>query len=619
MYMRKSIYFTIRKLAKRNLSENNILSAFIVIAIFTTTFMLATIISLCVNQIEQQRLFNLKRGINDGRIEPIIYVLAIIGILVVAAGFFMINNVMSMSVSKDIRLYGLLKAVGMEKKQIRKMIFKQIVTLCIIGIPSGLLAGILTTKLFVPLFLRMYSGFQIEEYGVIFHPTAFIGAAVFTFFTAIAGAYAPVRCASRLSVIEAVKFSEYGYFHKIRTTKYNPIKIACRNIVRVPRRAIKVFCGLFLGLTAFLAVSVILGSTNIDMFMEQTTTYNKDSINLRNRFAENANNIVEAEKDVFSEDLLYDLGKVPGLVDMQFQLYKKIQMEVKERDGNRQNLPGYVYGINAGKLSELSETLDHPIDMEAFERGEFVILRNLYRGTYIDTGNVIFYVDDEMLSYKVGGELPAEFNDYFGKSYNWLPCIYMSEEALKEITSDSQIYEIALNVEKDLQEQALSTVKIICNDNNDIALFSGIETRLEAETILSTLNVIGKSISIILCAIGILNFISVIITEILARQHEFALLESVGESAKQIKIELMAEGTVYALITFMLVASLGSIIVYGLFYEMRKQFEYIDFTFPLAPLFGMVSIILAICIVVPGIVYRHIGKYSIADRLKKSQ
>ena len=102
--MRKSVYLTIRKMAKRNLSENKKLSAFIVIAIFTTTFMLATIISLCVNQIEQQRLFSLKSGLNDGKIEPIIYVLAIIGILVVVAGFFMINNVMSMSVSKDVRL-----------------------------------------------------------------------------------------------------------------------------------------------------------------------------------------------------------------------------------------------------------------------------------------------------------------------------------------------------------------------------------------------------------------------------------------------------------------------------------------------------------------------------------
>ncbi len=617
--MRKSTYLTIRKMAKRNLSENKSLSAFIVIAIFTTTFMLATIISLCVNQMEQQRLFSVKRGGNSGSIEPIIYVLAIIGILVVAAGFFMVNNVMSMSVSKDIRLYGLLKAVGMGKKQIRKMMFSQIVTLCIIGISSGLLAGILTTKLFVPLFLRMYSGVQIDEYGVIFHPAAFIGAAAFTFFTAIAGAYTPVRTASRLSVIEAVKFSEYGYFHKIRTSKYNPMKMACRNIIRVPGRAIKVFCGLFMGLTAFLAVSVILGSANIDMFMEQASSYDKDSINLRSRFAENANSIVNEAEDVFSEELLYDLGKVPGLVDMQFQLFKKIQMEVKDRDGDCQNLPGYVYGINAEKLSGLSETLDNPIDAEAFERGEFVILRNLNRGTYIDTSNVVFYVDDEMMSYPVGGELPAEFDDYFGKSYNWLPCIYMSEAALKEIACDPQIYEIALNVEKDSQEQALSIVKKICNDNNGIVLFSGIETRLEAETILSTLNIIGKSISIILCAIGILNFISVIITEILARQHEFALLESVGESAKQIKIELMAEGTVYALITFMLVASLGSIIVYGLFHEMRKQFEYIDFAFPLVPLLGMVSVILAICIVVPRLFYKYISKSSIADRLKKRQ
>ncbi len=614
--MKKSDYPIIRKMAKRNILKNHGQNIFLMIAIFITTFMIVTIVNLCVNQIEQQRLYSLKQGINDSGIESVIYVLIFLGILVIIAGFFIINNVMSMSVSRDIRLYGLYKAVGMTKKQIRKIIFKQIGNLCVFSIPLGLVAGIFTTKIFVPLFLRMYSGFNIEEHSVIFHPAAFIGAIIFTSFTAIAGAYTPMRKAAQLSPIEALKFSEYGYFHKMKTTKYSPVKMACRNIIRVPKRAIKVFCGLFIGMTAFLAVSVILRSANIDMFMKQTAIYNEDSIYLRSSLAELENNLMEEEKEVFSEKLICDLGSLPGLMKMRLSYFQTIQMEVKDRDGNIQNLPGYIYGIDDEGISELSENLDTPIDKDAFGRGEFVILRNLYRGSYIDNSDAAFKIGNETISYSIGGFLPAEFDDYFGKSYNWLPCVYISEEVFKEIANTPRIYEIELNMEKDSQEQALSMAKDLCADNEDIVLFSDIETRLEAETIVSTLNIIGKSISVMLCIIGIFNFISVIITEILTRQREFALLESVGESAKQIKLELMTEGAVYAFITFLLVGTLGSVIVYGLLCEMRKQFEYMDFTVPFASLFIMAGVIFSICIVVPRIVYRYISKFPIIDRLK---
>lgn len=604
----------IRKIAKKNIKKNGNQNIFLLIAIFITTFMISTIISLCINQIEQQRLFGLKQGVTDNQIEAIIYVLIIIAILVVIAGFFMINNVMSISVSRDIRLYGLLKAVGMTKKQIKRVLFKQIGNICLFSIPLGLLAGILTTKLFVPLFLRMYSGYGIQEYTIIFHPMAFLGAAAMAFLTAFIGACKPVKTAAQLSTIEVLKFSEYGYFHKIKTTKYSPVKAAIRNIVRVPRRAIKVFFGLFIGVTAFLTVSVILKSANIDMFMKQTSIYSEDSIYLRNGSADIAG---DEKVDVFSQTFIDDLEAVPGLMEMRLSYFQKIQMEVKDRDGEIQNRPGYIYGINVNGIMELCKELDTAIDIEAFLRGEFVIVRNLNRGSYIHNSQVDFLVGNKDVSYPVGSFLPAEFDDYYGKSYNWLPCIFISEEALKDINNASQIYEIELIIEKEEHEQALNVVRNLCTNNQKIVMYSNIETRLEAETILSTLNIIGKSIAVMLCIMGILNFICVIITEILARQYEFALLESIGESTKQIESELMIEGAIYAIITFLLTGTLGAIMIYGLFYEMGKQFEYMKFTFPVISVSIMMFIICFLCIIVPKIVYRNICKCTIVDRLKK--
>lgn len=45
-----------------------------------------------------------------------------IGLIIVFSGYLLIYNVMYISITKDIRFYGMLKTVGTTPKQIRKMV-----------------------------------------------------------------------------------------------------------------------------------------------------------------------------------------------------------------------------------------------------------------------------------------------------------------------------------------------------------------------------------------------------------------------------------------------------------------------------------------------------------------
>lgn len=80
-----------------------------------------------------------------------------------------------------------------------------------------------------------------------------------------------------------MRFSEDGFVRKkIRTSAFNPVKMAWRNVFRVPGRAVLIFCSLFLSMTMYLAVSIILGSTSVDMFVEMAGTNIEGNIYLRN-------------------------------------------------------------------------------------------------------------------------------------------------------------------------------------------------------------------------------------------------------------------------------------------------------------------------------------------------
>lgn len=160
-------------------------------------------------------------------------------------------------------------------------------------------------------------------------------------------------------------------------------------------------------------------------------------------------------------------------------------------------------------------------------------------------------------------------------------------------------------------------MKELTANNEDIILCSEIAIRQEAENIVSTLTIMGNGISAILWLIGILNFISVITAGILSRRHEFALLESVGQSVKQSKKILLYEGLIYAIISLLLVMVFGNVITYGFFSAMAQQFEYIVFDFPFISFFLMLLAVFAICLTIPKLIYRFVSRASIVERLKE--
>lgn len=64
-----------------------------------------------------------------------------IGLIIVFSGYLLIYNVLYISITKDIRFYGMLKTVGTTPKQIRKMVRLQAFFLAGIGIPIGMGLG----------------------------------------------------------------------------------------------------------------------------------------------------------------------------------------------------------------------------------------------------------------------------------------------------------------------------------------------------------------------------------------------------------------------------------------------------------------------------------------------
>jgi len=133
------------------------------------------------------------------------------------------------------------------------------------------------------------------------------------------------------------------------------------------------------------------------------------------------------------------------------------------------------------------------------------------------------------------------------------------------------------------------------------------------------MKILGGGISGILILIGILNFINVMITGVNVRLKEFAVMESVGMTKKQIKKMLTFEGAYYASITTLFIFTLGIGIIYGIAELTKKIADYAEFVFPTVPLLTLVVFIFLVCLITPGVVFETSSKKSVIERIRETE
>lgn len=69
-----------------------------------------------------------------------------VGVLVLLAAGLVIYNILKIAVSKRVREYGTLRVIGGEKKQLYRLVTMQLLLLCGIGIPVGVILGLLSSQ-----------------------------------------------------------------------------------------------------------------------------------------------------------------------------------------------------------------------------------------------------------------------------------------------------------------------------------------------------------------------------------------------------------------------------------------------------------------------------------------
>ena len=140
--------------------------------------------------------------------------------------------------------------------------------------------------------------------------------------------------------------------------------------------------------------------------------------------------------------------------------------------------------------------------------------------------------------------------------------------------------------------------------------------KLLSEGFRNMFTLLGGVLCVITGLVGILNFFNSIMTSMMSRRYEFAVLQSIGMTGKQLRSMLIYEGLLYAAYAILLSIVLSIIIEPIAGRMLENMFWFYSYRFTLKGIFITAPVFLAAGAVLPALLYRGISRRSIIERLR---
>lgn len=193
-------------------------------------------------------------------------------LLIIFTGYLIIYNIFQISVTGDIRFYGLLKTIGTTPRQLRRIITQEALFLCIIGIPVGLLLGYGIGAVLTPIALETTSIIGTKA-AISSSPLIFIGSAVFAIITVFLSCRKPGKMAAKVSPVEAAKYTEgmTGKKKKRHSRGAKVYQMAFANLGRNKKKTILVVVSLTLSVTLLNVLFTLVNGFDMDKYVDRST------------------------------------------------------------------------------------------------------------------------------------------------------------------------------------------------------------------------------------------------------------------------------------------------------------------------------------------------------------
>lgn len=566
-----------------------------------------------------------------------------LALLALLAGYLIIYNIFYINVISDIHSYGLLKTVGTTGKQLRRIVRTQGLVFCLIGIPLGLLTGTVAAAVIFPVIVGTMT-YAENSYVFSTHPLIYAVSVLFTLLTVLLSCSKPCRVAAKVSPIEAVSYTvrDDGKKKRKKRRRVTPFSMAWSGLGRSKKKMVVVVLSLSLSLLLVNGVYAIVQGFDAEKFISTSII---GDISVQDSSMRNFALTVRDTAGVSDADIAF-IDSLEGVEQSNIYLQESqcaiadAVEELIEKMGNtnpiyEEALAYYqtsglmemkLYGIDDFVLENL-EPYEGTVDREKFASGSYAI---------VNVAQILDYAnfDNHIDVYQAGDTIEVEFLDGTKKSYEVMALAEMpypmstqsyslvgldvfvpAEDVRAHAKEEGAMYSV-LTVDDDRFEETVAAVQAYVEQSNSLCMVSKQTYLDEFDSFVSMFYLVGGSLAAVLALIGILNFVNAIVTGMLARRQEFAMMEAVGMTGRQLAAMLVWEGVIYALFTFVFVMVANYAIVGVLVEGLAGEIWFFTYRPTCLPILICLPILVGLAAVIPYTAGRSMRKRSVVERMR---
>lgn len=612
--------------------------------------------------------------------DPATVMIAVLLVIVfMLSGYLIIYNIFQIAVVNDIRFYGMLKTIGTTHKQIRRIIYRQAFYLSLIGIPIGLVLGFICGNVLAPFIM---STMNYTKTFVTANPLIFVGAAFFSLFTVFISCIKPGKMAGRVSPIEAIRYTEGDGMHrgkKKRNQTFSIYRMALSNLNRNRKKTVLVVLSLSLTIVLLHVVVTFVKGFDMDAYLEKEVVadYQVGSVGYfqykwgyqdETPVSEETIEAIRSQGGIEKEGCVYGVGKGHSITTKvteevlrnnhryagEEEIENLLEWYTKE-DGiwdditlsGMEELPLSRLKVIDGDISKVMEQenyilaaydvddYDNVIEESNFVKtgDEITLHYEIWESYNVKTGEVLTDEEAQQLpddawdsrlvdsweeTYTVAATVAIPYP--LGYRHGGNAEFVLGADQFKKDTKTDAVMTYDFDVRKNAEQDMESFIKNYTTKVDPSLDYDSKQKYVEDfNGFCRMFTVVGSVLCIIVGMIGVLNFLNAMITSIMTRKREFAMLRSIGMTEEQLKKMLVYEGGWYAILTILLSLIICGILSTFMGDVLSNMFWFFRYHFTMTPIAIVTPIFLIIGILVPYVVYHFFRGESIVEQLREAE
>lgn len=547
-----------------------------------------------------------------------------VGILVLFAAGLVIYNILKIAITRRIKEYGTLRAIGGTRGQIYRIVTLQLLILCGIGIPVGLLAGAFSAK-----------GILIAATGIL-NPDLFMADSTAKLHSMIRGTSSDNKFLYLVSVSITLLFAMLAAFPAARyASRVSPAiamsgpRIKLKRRIRKPR-AIHSFEAYYArlnlrrgrGRTAITILSLVMSIT-VFVALKSFTTILDTSSNVQDmnpgdyavtnetagidpkavdqlRKNELTEHLATSKLSVYSQD---EEGDLPIDLDFQLQSWESFQ----------------IAGIDDSSLIARAKGLSAQ-DQEDLLSGAACIVKNsipfAYEGASVETTNLRY---DDVISVnghklRVAGitDTAVTINN---EGYTNGIQIMVTDSMYNLLTGNDRYAELYPTLSPNAEHETFETMlEQWCQANPGSHWISYQQTTAQLEESFAQINMLCWGLILFIGLIGILNIINTVYSNIHTRISEIGMQRAIGMSAGSLYKSFLWEGAYYGIIASAAGGILGYICTVFVNAAVTDNLQFAEV--PFVSILEAAAVSIAACLLATAVPLRSIARMNIVESIE---